>query len=153
MSGGGDHWLKIIGFLVVLTLFYYFATGALKIQNNLLEGFVKMTDTRGKTTESGEPSTNAGIAGSSGNVANAIGEQTIKMQDTFLIKKYRKNYENLVINADEYVSYLMLDNLLKLKTDDSEESKNANIAILDNINKLSASKSSLNGIMKFVDSV
>lgn len=153
MSGSGDHWLKIIGFLVVLTLFYYFATGALKIQNNLLEGFVKMTDTRGKTTESGEPSTNAGIAGSSGNVANAIGEQTIKMQDTFLIKKYRKNYENLVINADEYVSYLMLDNLLKLKTDDSEESKNANIAILDNINKLSASKSSLNGIMKFVDSV
>jgi hypothetical protein len=153
MSGSGDHWLKIIGFLVVLTLFYYFATGALKIQNNLLEGFVKMTDTRGKTTESGEPSTNAGIAGSSGNVANAIGEQTIKMQDTFLIKKYRKNYENLVINADEYVSYLMLDNLLKLKTDDSEESKNANIALLDNINKLSASKSSLNGIMKFVDSV
>ena len=153
MSGGGDHWLKIIGFLVVLTLFYYFATGALKIQNNLLEGFVKMTDTRGKTTESGEPSTNAGIAGSSGNVANAIGEQTIKMQDTFLIKKYRKNYENLVINADEYVSYLMLDNLLKLKTDDSEESKKANIALLDNINKLSASKTSLNGIMKFVDSV
>lgn len=150
---GGDHWLKIIGFLVVLTLFYYFATGALKIQNNLLEGFVKMTDTRGKTTDSGEPSTNAGVAGSSGNIANAIGEQTIKMQDTFLIKKYRKNYENLVINADEYVSYLMLENLLKLKTDDSEESKNANIDILDNINKLSASKSSLNGIMKFVDSV
>ena len=153
MSGGGDHWLKIIGFLVVLTLFYYFATGALKIQNNLLEGFVKMTDTTSKTTESGEPSTNAGIAGSSGNVANAIGEQTIKMQDTFLIKKYRKNYENLIINADEYVSYLMLDNLLKLKTDDSEDSKNTNIAILDNINKLSASKTSLNGIMKFVDSV
>jgi len=153
MSGSGDHWLKIIGFLVVLTLFYYFATGALKIQNNLLEGFVKMTDTRGKTTESGEPGTNAGIAGSSGNVANAIGEQTIKMQDTFLIKKYRKNYENLVINADEYVSYLMLDSLLKLKADDSEESKKANIALLDNINKLSASKISLNGIMKFVDSV
>jgi hypothetical protein len=47
----------------------------------------------------------------------------------------------------------MLENLLKLKTDDSEESKNANIMVLDNINKLSASKTSLNGIMKFVDSV
>jgi hypothetical protein len=150
---GGDHWLKIIGFLVVLALFYYFATGALKIQNNVLEGFVKMTNTSTSTTPTGEPSTNAGVAGSSGNVANAIGEQTIKMQDTFLIKKYRKNYENLVINADEYVSYLMLDHLLKLKTDDSEESKNANIALLDNINKLGASKTSLNGIMKFVDSV
>lgn len=79
---GGDHWLKIIGFLVVLALFYYFATGALKIQNNLLEGFVKMTDTSSKTTDNGEPSTNAGVAGSSGNVANAIGEQTIKMQKT-----------------------------------------------------------------------
>lgn len=153
MSNGGDVWLKIIGFLVVLALFYYFATGALKIQNNLLEGFVKMTDTSSKTTSTGEPSTNAGVAGSSGNVANAIGEETIRMQDTFLIKKYRKNYENLVINADEYVSYLMLDHLLKLKTDNSEESKNANIELLDNINKLSASKTSLNGIMKFVDSV
>lgn len=149
----GDYMFKIVGILVLLAFFFYIATGALKIQNNVLEGFVKMTNTSSSTTESGEPSTNAGIAGSSGNIANAVGEQTIKMQDTFLIKKYRKNYENLIINTDEYVSYLMVDNLLKLKTDDSEESKKENIAILDNINKLSASKTSLNGIMKFVDSV
>lgn len=150
---GGDYMFKIVGILVLLAFFFYLATGALKIQNNLLEGFVKMTNTASPTTSTGEPSTNAGVAGSSGNVANAIGEQTIRMQDTFLIKKYRKNYENLVINTDEYVSYLMLDSLLKIKADDSEESKKANIALLDNINKLSASKTSLNGIMKFVDSV
>jgi hypothetical protein len=153
MNGGGDYFFKIVGILVLLAFFFYISTGALKIQNNLLEGFVQMTNTTSPTTSTGEPSTNAGIAGSSGNIANAVGEQTIKMQDTFLIKKYRKNYENLVINTDEYVSYLMVDNLLKLKTDDSEESKKENIAILDNINKLSASKTSLNGIMKFVDSV
>jgi hypothetical protein len=150
---GGDYVFKIVGILALLALFIFFTTGALKIQNNVLEGFVQMTNTSSPTTESGQPSTNAGVAGSSGNVANAIGEETIKMQDTFLIKKYRKNYENLVINTDEYVSYLMLDTLLKIKTDDSEESKKANIALLDNINKLSASKTSLNGIMKFVDSV
>jgi hypothetical protein len=150
---GGDYVFKIVGILALLALFIFFSTGALKIQNNLLEGFVKMTNTSSPTTSTGEPSTNAGVAGSSGNIANAIGEQTIRMQDTFLIKKYRKNYENLVINTDEYVSYLMLDSLLKIKTDDSEESKTANIALLDNINKLSASKTSLNGIMKFVDSV
>jgi hypothetical protein len=150
---GGDYMFKIVGILVLLAFFFYLATGALKIQNNILEGFVQMTNTSSSTTPTGEPSTNAGVAGSSGNVANAIGEQTIRMQDTFLIKKYRKNYENLVINADEYVSYLMLDTLLKIKTDDSEESKKANIELLDNINKLSASKTSLNGIMKFVDSV
>ena len=149
----GDYMLKIVGILALLALFIFFTTGALKIQNNVLEGFVQMTNTSTSTTSTGEAGTNAGLAGSSGNVANAIGEQTIKMQDTFLIKKYRKNYENLVINADEYLSYLMLDHLLKLKTDDSEESKNENIALLDNINKLSASKTSLNGIMKFVDSV
>lgn len=150
---GSDYVFKLVGILVLLAFFFYLATGALKIQNNLLEGFVQMTNTSSSNTSSGEPSTNAGVAGSSGNVANAIGEQTIRMQDTFLIKKYRKNYENLVINADEYVSYLMLDSLLKLKTDESEESKKANITLLDNINKLSASKTSLNGIMKFVDSV
>jgi hypothetical protein len=150
---GGDYVFKIVGILALLALFIFFSTGALKIQNNLLEGFVKMTNTSSPTTSTGEPSTNAGVAGSSGNIANAIGEQTIRMQDTFLIKKYRKNYENLVINTDEYISYLMLDSLLKIKTDDSEESKTANIALLENINKLSASKTSLNGIMKFVDSV
>jgi hypothetical protein len=153
MSGTGDSLFKIIGLLVVLAFFFYWTTGALKLQNKLLEGFVQMTDTSSKTTATGEPSTNAGIAGSSGNVANAIGEQTIRMQDTFLIKKYRKNYENLIINSEEYVNYLMLENLLKLKTDDSEESKNTNIALFDNINKLNACKTSLNGIMKFVDSV
>ena len=149
MSGGGDSLFKIVGLLAVLALFFYWASGALKLQNKLLEGFVQMT-----TTTSGEAGgANAGIAGSSGNVANTIGEQTIKMQDTFLIKKYRKNYENLIINSEEYVNYLMLENLLKLKPDDSEESKNANIVLLENINKLNASKTSLNGMMKFVDSI
>jgi hypothetical protein len=153
MFGGGDSLLKIIGILVVLFLFFYMATSALKIQNNILEGFVKMTDTSGSKTSTGEPGTNAGVAGSSGNIANGIGEQTIRMQDTFLIKKYRKNYENLIINTDEYVNYLMLENLLKLSTDGSDESNTKNINILENINKLSASKTSLNGLMKFIDSV
>ena len=151
MSEFNDSIFKIVGIIIVCGFLIFIAYKSLNLQMSIMEGFAVTTPTTDSKTTAPLNINNA--AGSVGKFSNTLAEHVIKLQDTFLIKKYRKNYENLVINADEYVSYLMLDHLLKLKTDDSEESKNENIALLDNINKLSASKTSLNGIMKFVDSV
>jgi len=92
-------------------------------------------------------------AGSVGKFSNTVAEHVIKLQDTFLIKQYRKDYENLIINSDEYVSYLMLQTLLNIKPDDTTESKAANVKLFETMNSLNASKATLNSLMKFVDSV
>ena len=81
------------------------------------------------------------------NVIDAVQEKPVK------IKQYRKDYENLIINSDEYVSYLMLQTLLNIKPDDTAESKAANVKLIETMNSLSASKATLNSLMKFVDSV
>ena len=92
-------------------------------------------------------------AGSVGKFSNTVAEHVIKLQDTFLIKQYRKDYENLIINSEEYVSYLMLQTLLNIKPDDTTESKATNVKLFETMNSLNASKATLNSLMKFVDSV
>ena len=69
-----------------------------------------------------------GDAGNASNYAANIKSQVIKLQDSLLISKYRKDYENTIINMDEFINYSMLKIMLN------------------------QAKSSLNNIMKFVDS-
>ena len=47
----------------------------------------------------------------------------------------------------------MLQTLLNIKPDDSTESKAANVKLSETMNTLSTSKTTLNSLMKFVDSV
>ena len=136
----------VIGYIIIGIAFFYFCFKSLNIQLNVMENFVTMTRNTDETA-------NSGISGKSSTTANGIGEQTIKMQDIFLIKKYRQNYENLIINSDDYISYLMLYTLMNLKLDDSEDSKKLNIELFGNIKMLNDSKVSLNALMKFIDSV
>jgi hypothetical protein len=85
-----------------------------------------------------------GIAGNASGYAAQIKSNTIKLQDTFLISKYRKDYENIVINMDDYVNNLMLETVLNLNQKNPEDS-------LDKLSKLNDAKVALNNVMKFID--
>ena len=91
-----------------------------------------------------------GDAGNASNYAANIKSQVIKLQDSLLISKYRKDYENTIINMDEFINYSMLKIMLNIKTD-AEKVENG-IKNLEALNTLNQAKSSLNNIMKFVDS-
>lgn len=55
-----------------------------------------------------------GVAGDSKEFGVKIKDQVIKTQDQLLISKYRVDYEQVILNADELVDTLMLQNLLTL---------------------------------------
>lgn len=94
-------------------------------------------------------SSGTGEAGSAATYAATVKATFVKMQDELLIPKYRKDYETTIINMDDYISILMLKQVLNMNLNNTDMK-----AVTENINRLNilkSSKDALNDVMKFVD--
>jgi len=101
----------------------------------------------GMTTDSSastSTSTSNGIAGSAQNYAANIKSESIKNLDVLLISKYRKDYENAILNLDDLINTMMLQTALNV--DNSKP-----MASIEKLNQLNSAKGALNSVMKFVD--
>jgi hypothetical protein len=85
-----------------------------------------------------------GIAGNAASYAAALKAATIKTQDTFLISKYRSDYESAILNLDDLINNLMLKTALSVNRDNPTTS-------IENLAKMQQAKVALNSVMKFVD--
>ena len=101
-----------------------------------------MTDASGNTTSSSTPSN--GIAGNAASYGATIKAETIKLQDTFLISKYRSDYETAILNLDDYINNLMLNLTLSINGTNLAKS-------LEQLGQMQQAKTALNSVMKFVD--
>jgi hypothetical protein len=128
----------------ILTLFFFIAICFivyLLFRNiNFQEGLENKT-----VSNTAVNSSTNGIAGSAPNYAADIKSQAIRNQDILLISKYRKDYENTILNLDDLVNTMMLETTL------SVDKKNPMTA-LDKLVKLNSAKTALNSVMKYVDS-
>jgi hypothetical protein len=109
-----------------------------KNQYGLIEG---MTNSSSNTTTSA--STN-GVAGNAASYGATIKAANIKMQDTFLISKYRSDYETAILNLDDLLSSMMLQTALTVYT------KSPQTAIKQ-LAEMNQAKTALNTVMKYVD--
>lgn len=130
-------------FVVVLFVIYY----VFSYMNNVShkknkEGFTTETTTESTSVNIG--SSQNGVAGNAANYSATIKNMAIMSKDKLLISKYRSDYENIVLNYDDYVNALMLEKILDGTTDQMKK--------LGDIATLNQSKAALNSIMKFVDS-
>ena len=123
---------------ICLVVYLLFRNLNYNSQYRLIEG---MTDASGNTVSA----TDNGIAGTAASYGATIKAATIKLQDTFLVSKYRTDYETVILNLDDYISNLMLKNTL------SFDMKNPS-ASLTKLVELQNAKTALNTVMKFVDS-
>lgn len=123
---------------VCLVVYLLFKNFNYNNQYNLIEG---MTDASGNTVTISSD----GIAGNAPSYGAQIKAATIKLQDTFLISKYRSDYETVILNLDDFINNLMLKNAL---TFDKENPG----ASLGKLVELQQAKIALNNVMKFVDS-
>lgn len=108
-----------------------------KNQYGLIEG---MTDGSGNAI----PSTKNGVAGNAASYGATIKAENIKMQDTFLISKYRSDYETAILNLDDLLSSLMLQTALTVDTKNPQST-------IKQLADMNQAKTALNTIMKFVD--
>jgi len=129
--------MNLFMFLAICFIAYILFRG-LNFNLSFKEG---MTATSATTST---PSANDGIAGNASAYAATIKAETIKMQDVFLISKYRKDYEDIILNLDDYINVLMLKAALTID-------KNTPEPALSKLSELNQAKVALNNVMKFVD--
>lgn len=111
---------------------------------NLNLNFKEGLTTNTSTTSTIESASTDGIAGNAAAYAATIKAETVKLQDTFLISKYRTDYENVILNLDDYANALMLKAALNVD-------KNNPINTIYQISLINQGKTGLNSVMKFID--
>ena len=137
-----DEFFKIIGILIVCFFIIYMTVKMFHLQTSVIEGLTNGSDS--STTIDAK----SGMAGSASSYAATIKAQVVKIQDELLITKYRKEYESVIINLDDYVGYLMLQQILNMKLDGDTKTK---MEAINTLNILKTSKDSLNTAMTFLD--
>ncbi len=103
----------------------------------IIEG---MTDGSGNIT----PSSTNGVAGNAASYGATIKAENIKMQDTFLISKYRSDYETAILDLDDLLSSLMLQTALNVDVRSPQTT-------FKQLAEMNQAKSALNTVMKYVD--
>ena len=141
-----EDYLKIIAIVVASFFIVYIVLNMFHIK----EGLENANANSNTNSESISDLTTSmqGVAGNAANYAAGIKAKTIQLQDTVLISKYRTDYENIIINLDDYFSMLMLEQILSMNPSDNIKTNMERIA---GINSLSNGKKSLNEIMTFID--
>ena len=129
----------------ILNLFFIIAICFVAYQLFRNLDFKEGMTTTSSATTSTTTSTTSGIAGGAENYAANIKSSTIKNQDMLLITKYRKDYENAILNMDDLINTLMLQTTLSVDTSNPMPS-------LEKLNQLNSARTALNSVMKFVDS-
>lgn len=134
------EFIKTITVLIVAFMTVYVII-ALFQPKNTIEG---LTNEDGTTSSS-----KSGEAGSAASYADSIKAQVTKIQDELLVSKYRKDYENTIINMDDLVGTMMIKQIQNMTIGGSDPK--ALILSLNNLNTLKAAKDSLNVAMKHLD--
>lgn len=134
-----EDFLKIIGILALIIFLLYVASSSLKLHMNMQKSIFEGLANNGEN----------GVGGSAATYATSIAQQCTVLQDSLLIKKYKTDYENVVINLEEQLGYLMLQTALQFSTTGGMSPEN--LVVLTNLNTLDSAKRSLNSVMTVID--
>jgi hypothetical protein len=143
MTSNYDYDLfKMIGIVIFVGIVLYIIVRALSlhldIQNNILEGMTNAGDNE---------NVGSGAASFSTKVTTLIAQ----VKDKLNVDKYRSDYENCIIHLDEYISGMMLLDILSLNPNSLPDEQV--IKVMERINTLKNGKDSLNVLMKSLDSM
>lgn len=135
------EFIKTITVLIVAFMTVYVIITLFQPKNTI-EGLTSLAETDGTSSRNGE-------AGSAASYADSIKAQLTKIQDELLVSKYRKDYENTIINMDDLVGTMMIKQIQNMTIGGSDSK--ALILSLNNLNTLKSAKESLNVAMKHLD--
>jgi hypothetical protein len=124
-------------FIIIIIIFY-------NIYNTQIEG---MTNKKNNNKSSNTNNTSRGI--NSTTFHQKLKEQHLNLKNDLNIPKHRNDYENILIEMNDYVDGLMLNEVLNVDPNNISNPKIINT--IQNITKMNQSKESLNKIMKYLD--
>lgn len=139
-----NEFLNVAGlFLIFIIIAYIFY----KIYNTQIEG---MTNKNEKSSNKISSISNTSKGINSTSFHEKLKQQHLNLKSDLNIPKHRNDYENILIEMNDYVNGLMLSELLNIDPNNISNSKLINT--IQNITKMNQSKDSLNKMMKYLDS-
>jgi len=117
------------------------AIGAFIVLAHFTIKYLNMATDTIEGLENREENTGMGIGAK--DTASKVKSLTVGLTDKLLVPKYKKDYETLIINAEEYINALMLSKVLAAGNED--------ISALIQVGQLKQAKDALNDVMKYVD--
>jgi hypothetical protein len=140
MSIETDKLYKYIGLGVIGLILLYIILRTLKFQLNIVEGL----------TSSATAPSNTDVT----NIPIAINNNSTMIEDTLLINKYQKSYEDMIIALDKSVDLNILQTILtNAETISTNPTSSDSIQTITTINNLKQFKDSLNEAMSFMNSI
>jgi|TARA_Y100000992_G_C21265411_1_gene493692 hypothetical protein len=124
--------LQCLGCAIVCIVLLYIIMSLLKYQVKIVEGITNM-------------------ASDSSNIAESIKKDTTKTLDGMLIDKYRTNYEDIIINMNEWCDIQILNTIISGDLDCTNGYNDKLLSKMRNINDLETFKGTLNKAMKYLD--
>jgi hypothetical protein len=127
---------KYVGLAVIALFVLYIALKTMNFQASILEGMTTAT------------TTNTPIA----KLADAVKNNTNMVENKLLISKYRKSYEDIIIDLESNVNLSILYGLTtNAETISADPLSPASQTIITSINSLKAFKDTLNDSMQTLD--
>jgi hypothetical protein len=139
-----DNIYKYLGLAVIAIYLLYIVIKSMKFQANIIEGMASASASSSSSSSSGKTSTD--------NLASAVKSNTDTIEDALTITKYRRPYEDTLINLETSAGVSMLSTITKnaeiiSKDPTSVESQK----VITIVNNLKAFKDSLNDTMSTLD--
>jgi len=141
-----DELFKLIGIVILVGFFIYIVVKSLRLHTSIMEGLVNPDSAKNDS-----PALGQNLASGAQPYADEINKAYTRMKDNFHFETYRTNYENAIIQMDDYASALMLQKVMSLDKNSLTEDN-----LMDTITKINAlgeGKKNLNTVMKYIDSV
>jgi hypothetical protein len=138
-SMNSDSIYKYVGLFVVSIFVIYIVFRTLNFQAKIIEGMATGTSTTDTQNDKDK-------------IADAIASNSTIAEDSLLISKYQKSYEDIIINLESNLNFFILGAIINSGEMISKKPMDpASINIINSINSLKAYKDTLNDAMTFLD--
>jgi hypothetical protein len=129
--------------MILLGLYFFFRNYDMQVNR---EGLDLMDERKSSSDSIDSSNSSNGIASNSKTYLTTIKDINMKMKDTLNVSnvEYRKNYEDIILNMDDLINYVMLKTMLTIDQTKPEST-------IIKLSQLNQARSSLNNILKFVD--
>jgi hypothetical protein len=134
-----DSIYKYVGLFIVSIFVIYIVLRTLNFQVKIIEGMATGTSTTDTPNDKDK-------------IADAIASNTTFAEDSLLISKYQKSYEDIIINLENNINYFILGAIINSGELISKKPMDpTSIGLINSINSLKAFKDTLNDSMTFLD--
>jgi hypothetical protein len=102
-------------------------------------------------SSSGSAAPNSGGEGTQAeNYASTLKSSVVALQDELLVDKYKTDYDNIVVDMDDYLNLLMLKQTLNMRVG-STDAGDPSVDEFDKLVTLSRARDALNEVSGFLD--